>query len=615
MFKWFEKLIDPFQPSPGPLPKTLGRFYMHFAWQVWPVLAAIAVVGFFVAIIEVTMFAFLGDLVDLLTAANRATFFAEHGSELIFMTVIVLVARPVLGTLHELLVDNAIVPQLSTLVRWQTHSHVLGQSYEYFQNDFAGRIANKIMQTGNSVRESILKLIDAIWFMGMYLVGAIALAAASDIRLTAPLVVWVMLYALTLWRCVPGIKNIAAEMSEARSALSGRIVDSYTNISTVKLFAHSAREVAYGRQSMGHLLSVFTRQMRLIAIMVGAVIALNAMLLFSMAAVAIWLWQANAVTVGAVAISVGLMLRISNMSMWIMWEVTHLSENIGTTADGMKTISQDHKVVDMPGAAELTVSSAEVTYDHMRFHYGQEGGVINDLSLTIKPGERIGLIGRSGAGKSTIVNLLLRFYDIEGGRILIDGQNIAAVSQESLRRAIGVVTQDTSLLHRSVRDNILYGRPQAVDADIIASARRAEAHEFIEGLVDQNGRTGYDALVGERGIKLSGGQRQRIAIARVLLKNAPILVLDEATSALDSEVEAAIQDQLMGLMEGKTVIAIAHRLSTIARMDRLVVLDEGEIVEEGTHADLLLRDGLYARLWSRQSGGFLLTEEQPAEVA
>jgi ATP-binding cassette subfamily B multidrug efflux pump len=471
------------------------------------------------------------------------------------------------------------------------------------------------METGNSVRESILKLIDAVWFMGMYLIGAATLAAASDIRLTLPLAGWLVLYVIALWRFVPRIGARSEELSEARSGLSGRIVDAYTNISTVKLFAHAAREFDYGREAMDDLLGIFGAQMRLICTMVSVVIFINALLLFSMAGLAVWLWHIEAVSVGAIAVAVGLMLRVSNMSMWIMWEVTHLSENFGTTANGMETISRPHTVVDAPAAPDLRVSRAEVVYDRIRFHYGKEGGVIDDLSLAIRPGERIGLIGPSGAGKSTLVNLLLRFYDLEGGRILIDGQDIARVGQESLRRAIGVVTQDTSLLHRSVRDNIRYGMPDASEAEIVGAAKRAEAHEFILDLVDQKGRTGYDAHVGERGVKLSGGQRQRVAIARVLLKDAPILVLDEATSALDSEIEAAIQTQLMGLMEGKTVIAIAHRLSTIARMDRLVVLDRGDVVEEGTHDALLARGGVYARLWSRQSGGFLLTDPAEEEVA
>jgi ATP-binding cassette subfamily B multidrug efflux pump len=608
MFRWFERLIDPFTETDRELPRRLLPFYWHFVRQVWPILLAVAAVGLVVAVIEVALFAFLGSLVDLLTGADRARFFEENGTRLMLMGAVVLIARPLFGALRELLVEQALVPSLTNLVRWQTHNHVLGQSFEYFQNDFAGRIANKIMQTGNAVRESILKLIDALWFMGIYIVGALSLFAAADLRLTAPMVLWIASFATVLIIFVPRIEQRSEDMSEARSVLSGRIVDAYTNIATVKLFAHAAREITYGREAMQAWLRTFRSQLRLTSGMVISITCINAAMIFTMAALSIWLWHVEAVTVGDIALSIGLMLRINSMAMWIMWEVTNLFENIGTAADGMNTVSRPHGVVDDAGARELAVRRAEVRFEHIRFHYGKEGGVIDDLSLTIRPGERLGLIGRSGAGKSTLVHLMLRFFDLEGGRILIDGVDIARVTQDSLRRAIGLVSQDTSLLHRSVRDNIRYGRPESSEGEIVAAAKRAQAHEFILELRDLNGRAGYDAHVGERGVKLSGGQRQRVAIARVLLKDAPILILDEATSALDSEVEAAIQDQLYNLMQGKTVIAIAHRLSTIARMERLVVLDKGKIAEQGSHQELLRRGGLYAALWARQSGGFLIPE-------
>lgn len=605
MFSWFESLVDPFRESKRALPRSLHSFLWHFSKQVWPVLAAISAVGLVVAIIEVMLFAFLGDLVDFLSKADRATFLADHGSTLLWMSVVLLVARPLFGALHELLVDQAVVANLTNLVRWQSHQHMLGQSFSYFQDDFAGRIANKVVQTGPALREAVLKVIDAVWFMAVYLVSAIVLFAANDVRLTAPLIFWIVCYVSILGYFVPKIKMKAAQMSDVRSVVTGRFVDSYTNIGTVKLFAHASRELAFGRQVLDEHTVVFKSFLRLISGMVISIICLNAVLIFLIASLTIWLWYIEAITVGMVAIGVGLMLRVNNMAMWIMWEVTTIFENIGTVEDGMETIAIPHSVVDQADAADLVVTKGAITFDHVGFHYGMKSSVIDDLSLQVMPGEKIGLVGHSGAGKSTVINLLLRLFDLEGGAITIDGQDIAHVNQESLRHAIGVVTQDTSLLHRSVRDNIAYGRPEAKMDKIIEAACQAKAHHFIDGLSDSQGRIGYEAHVGERGVKLSGGQRQRIAIARVLLKDAPILILDEATSALDSEIEAAIQEQLFRLMEGKTVIAIAHRLSTIAQMDRLIVLHEGQVAEEGRHTDLIAHNGLYAQLWARQSGGFL----------
>ncbi len=606
MFRWFEQLIDPLrtpeQPAP---PDRLGPFFWYFARQVWPVLAAVMAVGLAVALIEVQMFNYVGRIVDILRQTTPEDLIADYGGELLVMALVIGVARPIATAAHLLLVHQAIEPNLTNLVRWQTHRYVLRQSMSFFQNDFAGRIANKIIQTGPSLRECVVSLVDAIWFVSVYAASALFLFAEADPRLMIPLGVWIVLYVGILWTFVPRIKRQAAVMSEARSALTGRIVDSYTNIMTVKLFSHADREDTYARESVDDHTAKFKVLLRNVTAMSMLLTVVNGLLIVGTCALAVWLWQASAITVGAIALATGLVIRINNMSGWIMWVVTTVFENLGTVEEGMETISRPYEITDRPRAPALKVTAGAIGFDHIRFHYGKEGGVIDDLSLAIRPGERVGLIGRSGAGKSTLVNLLLRFHDLEGGRILIDGQDISAVTQESLRAAIGVVSQDTSLLHRSVRDNISYGHVDAGEREIVEAARKAQAHEFILGLEDLRGRHGYDAHVGERGVKLSGGQRQRIAIARVLLKDAPILVLDEATSALDSEIEVAIQNQLYELMEGKTVIAIAHRLSTIARMDRLIVLDRGRIVEDGSHETLLEKGGLYSQLWNHQSGGFL----------
>jgi ATP-binding cassette, subfamily B, multidrug efflux pump len=618
LYQWFETRIPVFREGePQQPPGTLLAFYRHFVEPVWPVFALLLVVGGLGSLIEVSLTAFVGNLVDQMRAAQTPeTFFSEHRWELISMAVVALLVRPVVSTLHDLIKNQMITPALTTRIRWDTHRYVLRQSLGFFQNDFAGRIANKIMQNAQAVRESTLNLIDSLWFAAVHFVGTLVLFVAADWRLAVPLVVWMAAYVVALRHFVPRIQALSTEAAEARSMLVGRIVDSYTNISTVKLFSHTSREDAYARAALEEQMRKWGASTRNLTTMEFVIFLLNGVLMVATTGLAIWLWSHGSVSLGAIAVVTGLILRLVAMSGWIFWVVAGIFENIGTVHEGMETISRPQTVVDVPDAKPLTAERGEIRFDAIRFDYGKArnvpgadpGRVINDLSLVIKPGEKVGLVGRSGAGKSTLVNLLLRFYDLEGGRILIDGQNISQVRQDSLRAKIGMVTQDTSLLHRSVADNILYGRPDASEAAMLAAARRAQADEFIQGLEDGKGRRGYGAHVGERGVKLSGGQRQRIAIARVLLKDAPILILDEATSALDSEVEAAIQDQLDNLMRGKTVIAIAHRLSTIAAMDRLIIMDRGRVVETGSHDELLKRGGLYADLWARQSGGFLAKE-------
>ncbi len=617
MFSWFERRIDPFTGGWERPPETLAAFFWHFIRQSWGSFAALLAIGFVAGVIEASLFAFVGSLVDMMREAETPeTFLADHGYTLLFMAFVAAVLRPIANFLHALIQYQTIGGNFTSLIRWQTHAYVLRQSLGFFQNDFAGRVANKVMQSGQAVRESVVAAIDAVWFVAIYWLTALALFASADVRLVAPLVIWFIAYAVVLNYFVPRLKDRAVATSRARSMLTGRIVDSYTNILTVKLFAHTEREDDYARSAMREQLARLQEQLRVTTLMDVALFAINGILLVGISALAISLWSKGLVTLGAIALVLGLTIRIVNMSGWVLWTVAGIFENIGIAHESMETVSRPYQVLDQPEAKPLTVTQGEIRFETVDFRYGRArsfddrhaGGIIDRLSLAIAPGEKVGLVGRSGAGKSTLVNLLLRFYDLESGRIVIDGQDIATVSQDSLRSAVGVVTQDTSLLHRSVMDNILYGRPDADREAAIAAAKRAHAHEFIEELADFNGRKGYAAHVGERGVKLSGGQRQRIAIARVLLKNAPILVLDEATSALDSEVEAAIQEQLLNLMSGKTVIAIAHRLSTIAAMDRLVVMEQGRIIEEGTHAALLKKGGLYADLWSRQSGGFLASE-------
>ncbi|WP_186387202.1 ABC transporter ATP-binding protein [Stappia sp. TSB10P1A] len=606
MFARFEKLIDPFREQPIKAPPAgLFAFCWHYTRPIWPILVTICVLGAAVAIFEVMVFAFLGDLVNWLSTADRETFFQDNAGRLVWMGVVILVIMPVLSLAWELLFHQALLGNYPMAIRWQVHRYLLRQSIGFYQNDFAGRIATKVMQTALAVREVVTRVLDVLVYVSVYFVSAVLLIGDANIRLALPLVLWFFAYLAVLVFFVPRLKKLSQVQADARSLMTGRVVDAYTNITTVKLFSHTDREEEYARSSMWEFLKTVHRQMRLVTVLNTVLHTINVLLLFGIGAMSIYLWRAEAVTTGDVAVAVALVLRLHGMSQWILWEVSGLFENIGTVQDGITTISREREVTDRPQAPALVVSRGEIAFEGVRFHYGKEAGVIDRLDLTIRPGEKVGIVGRSGAGKSTLVNLLLRFYDVESGRIRIDGQDIAEVSQASLRAQIGVVTQDTSLLHRSVLDNIVYGKPGAGESEAMEAARRAHAAGFIAGLEDPEGRKGLLAHVGERGVKLSGGQRQRIAIARVLLKNAPILVLDEATSALDSEVEAAIQDSLTELMAGKTVIAIAHRLSTIAAMDRLIVMDRGRVVEDGRHEDLLARGGLYASLWGRQSGGFI----------
>ena len=616
MFSFFERRIDPFpEGRQGPPPTTLARFCWHYTRDAAPLLILLSALTAAISVGEVMLFGFLGRLVDWLSTADRATFLDRERAPLFGMGALILVGLPLAVLLRSLIIHQALLGNLPMSARWRMHRHLLGQSLGFFANEFAGRVAAKVMQTALAVRETVMKILDVFVYVAVYFTAMIGLIVAADWRLALPLVVWLVVYVLILGHFIPRLRDISEKQADARAAMTGRIVDSYTNIATVKLFAHGGREASYARESMDGFLKTVHPQMRLVTQFEVANYVNNSLVVFAIAVLSIWLWLGAAITIGAIATGIALTLRINGMSQWIMWEVSGLFENIGTVYDGMSTLTKPTAVADAAGAAPLICPKGAVTFERVKFHYGKDGGIIDDFSLKVEPGEKIGLVGRSGAGKSTLVNLLLRFYDVEGGRILIDGENVAGVTQESLRARIGVVTQDTSLLHRSIRDNIAYGRPEATEAEIIEAARRANALEFIERLEDQKGRKGFDAHVGERGVKLSGGQRQRIAIARIFLKDAPILVLDEATSALDSEIEAAIQENLFQLMRGKTVIAIAHRLSTISQLDRLVVLDQGAIIETGAHQDLVRSGGLYAELWARQSGGFLTQPKAAAPAA
>jgi ATP-binding cassette, subfamily B, multidrug efflux pump len=599
-------------PTAAP-PAGLVAFYWHFVRQTKGLFATLFVTGLGVALIDTVIPLFIGRLVRLMEASDRAAAVAEAMPMLLAMSALVLLGRPLVLLADSVVRNNIVVPGVTSLIRWQSHWHVVRQSWPFFQNDFAGRIANRVMQTSNAVRESVVSSIRAVWYIVAYGVSAMLLMASSDWRLALPTALWFAGYVFFLRHFVPKVRDLSRSSSELRSKVMGRVVDSYTNILTVKLFARARDEDAYVRDVIDEHTGAIAAHMRMITRFMTTLSVLNALLLVGTGAIGITLWAQGTIDAGTVATALPLAWTIANVAGWVSWEVTSIFENVGVVQEGMETIAVPHALVDAPGARELQVAAppagGEIRFEHLVFTYGRRDGlrVLDDFDLTIRPGERVGLVGRSGAGKSTLVNLLLRFHELEQGAIRIDGQDIRGVTQESLRAAIGMVTQDTSLLHRSIADNIRYGRPGATLDEIVAAAKKAQAHEFILGLQDWQGRSGYDAHVGERGVKLSGGQRQRVAIARVVLKNAPLLVLDEATSALDSEVELAIQSQLLGLMEGKTVIAIAHRLSTIARMDRLVVLDAGRIVEQGRHAELLARgpQGHYAQLWAHQSGGFL----------
>jgi ATP-binding cassette, subfamily B, multidrug efflux pump len=606
MLHFFESYLKPTAPPEGPEPPTgLLAFYWHFARQAKGLFAALFAAGMALALLDAAIPWFIGRIVTMVTTIPEARFFAEAWPWLAAMAVVILVLRPLAVFCQSLVTNQAIAGPFTNLVRWQSHWHVVRQSWAFFQNDFAGRIASRVIQTGRALRESMVTAVTAVWYIIVYGTTAIVLTASADVWLAVPIVVWLALYAVLLRLFVPRMRDRSRRSSQARSALSGRVVDSYSNILTVKLFARPDDEDAYVRDAVDRHTDRFMEQQRLTTTFATLLALLNAALIAGSAGLALLLWSRGHVQVGVIAMVLPLAWQLTNMSRWIAFQITSIFESIGVVQEGMMTIARPLQLADAPDAGPLIVSDGEVRFEKVSFSYGREDHVIRDLDLTVRPGEKIGLVGRSGAGKSTVVSLLLRFFDPDRGRILIDGQDISRVTQESLRQAVSVVTQDTSLLHRSLRDNIGYGRPDAGEEEILRAARLAQAGEFIDGLVDWRGRRGLDAHVGERGVKLSGGQRQRIAIARVILRDAPVLVLDEATSALDSEVEAAIQSSLDTLMAGRTVIAIAHRLSTIARMDRLVVMDRGRIVEEGSHAELIARDGHYARLWRRQSGGFL----------
>ena len=611
MFKFFEGLVDPYvsYTQTDTPPRKMWPFLREYIRPFRRVFWATGLTSVAVAAADVALIWYVGRMVDLLAHGEPAAVWASHGTEIILVALGILVLRPIVAGVNVALLHNSILPNFGTMIRWRAHSHVLRQPVGWFESDFAGRIANRIMQAPPAAGDAVFQTFDAMAFASVTLIGAAAMLADADIRLLVPLLVWfagyILLMRWTLKRAGPASKA----SSDARSAVTGRIVDAYTNIHSVKLSAHHDRELAYAKQSIENSRAKFMFEMRIVTKMDVALTVLNGFLIVAVTSWAVVLWYLGQASVGTVAATTTLVLRLNNMTYWIMWSTSNLVQSLGVVAEGMETITHPIGLTDKANAKELDFRDGKIEISKVSHHYGRGSGGLQDVSLHIQPGEKIGVVGRSGAGKSTLVKLMLRFYDCENGAILFDGQDIATVTQESLRRQIGMVQQESSLLHRSVRDNITYARPDATESQVIEAAKRAEAHEFILTLEDPEGRRGYDAHVGERGVKLSGGQRQRVALARVILKDAPILILDEATSALDSEAEAAIQEALFGVMEGKTVIAIAHRLSTIAAMDRIVVLEDGRIAEEGSHNQLLKMGGLYARFWARQSGGFIGIEE------
>jgi len=615
MFRFFEGLVDPYGPyeQNDTPPRRLWPFLKEYILPFRRVFVATGLLSVVAAFLDVALIWYVGRLVDLLGSTAPADFLGLYGFEILAMAFAILVLRPVLLVGNVALLHNTILPNFGTMIRWRSHAHVIRQPVGWFESDFAGRIANRIMQTPPAAGDAVFQTFDAMAFASVTVVGAAIMLAGADPRLVVPLIVWFILYAWLVRWTIRYAGPAAKASSDARSAVTGRVVDAYTNIHSVKLFAHHGIEMIYAQEAIEHARKTFQTEMRIITKMDLALTVLNGVLIVWITGWAVLLWVQGAASVGTVAAATALVLRLNNMTYWIMWAFSSLVQALGVVQEGMETIAQPIALVDAKAAKPLDFQKGLIEIDHVSHHYGRGTGGLRDVTLTVRPGEKIGVVGRSGAGKSTLVKLMLRFYDTEKGSIRIDGQDIAGVTQDSLRRQIGMVQQDSSLMHRSVRDNILYGRPDATEEMMVQAARRAEAHEFILTLEDPEGRTGYDAHVGERGVKLSGGQRQRVALARVILKDAPILILDEATSALDSEAEALIQEALYGVMKGKTVIAIAHRLSTIAAMDRIIVLEDGGIAESGSHTALLALNGLYARFWARQSGGFIGLEEEAAE--